>query len=315
MSGEPTVISTFAGCGGSSLGYKMAGYRELLAIEWDANAVATFQLNFPEVPVWQRDICGVTADEILDFLNIKAGDLDVLDGSPPCQGFSTAGKRQVNDPRNDLFRQYVRLVEGLQPRVFVMENVSGMVKGSMKGRFKEIMLQLKGTGYQVKCRLMNAMYYGVPQSRQRLIFIGTRPDMPEPSHPAPQTKPMTAGEAFADLAIPPAELEECQVRQTWQMYRVLQGHERHRHFGLVRLSLNRPSPTIVKDAGNTTTGMIHPVALRKLAVAELKRLASYPDDFALAGKYKEKWARIGNSVPPRFMQAIAAHIKDMILTP
>jgi len=110
---EPTVISTFAGCGGSSLGYKWAGYKELLAIEWEDNAVQTFKLNFPEIPVWQRDICSVTGKEILDFCNIKRGELDLFDGSPPCQGFSTAGKRQVKDSRNDLFKEYVRLVNDL----------------------------------------------------------------------------------------------------------------------------------------------------------------------------------------------------------
>ena len=95
MSGKPTVISTFAGCGGSSLGYKWAGFQELLAIEWDDNAVETFKLNFPEVPMWKRDMKAVTGKEILDFTGLKPGDLDILDGSPPCQGFSVIGKRDV----------------------------------------------------------------------------------------------------------------------------------------------------------------------------------------------------------------------------
>jgi len=167
---KPTVISIFAGCGGSSLGYKMAGYKELLAIEWDDNAVETFKLNF-DCPIWKRDIREVTGKEILDFCNIKPTELDILDGSPPCQGFSTAGKRQVTDERNDLFKEFVRLINELQPKVFVMENVSGMVKGKMRGWFKEIMFALKATDYNVKCKLMNAVNYEVPQSRQRLIWI------------------------------------------------------------------------------------------------------------------------------------------------
>ncbi|MBW7959864.1 MAG: DNA cytosine methyltransferase, partial [Candidatus Promineofilum sp.] len=135
----PTVISTFAGAGGSSLGYSMAGFRELLAVEWDDNAVETFRLNFPGVPVYHGDIAKLSVDECLDMAGIATGDLDVLDGSPPCQGFSTAGKRQLDDPRNQLFREYVRLLRGLQPKVFVMENVSGMVKGKMKLVFVEIL--------------------------------------------------------------------------------------------------------------------------------------------------------------------------------
>lgn len=120
----PAVISTFAGAGGSSLGYSMAGFRELLAVEWDDNAVETFKLNFPDVPVYHGDIAKLSVDEVLKMTGLKVGELDVLDGSPPCQGFSTAGKRQLDDPRNQLFREYVRLLRGLRPKVFIMEYVS-----------------------------------------------------------------------------------------------------------------------------------------------------------------------------------------------
>jgi hypothetical protein len=119
---EPTVISTFAGCGGSSLGYKLAGFRELLAVEWDDNSVETFRLNFPGVPVYHGDIAKLTGAECMRLAGLNGpGVLDVLDGSPPCQGFSTAGKRKFDDPRNSLFREYARLLKELQPRVFVMD--------------------------------------------------------------------------------------------------------------------------------------------------------------------------------------------------
>lgn len=172
----PTVVSTFAGCGGSSLGYSMAGFRELLAVEWDDNAVQTFKLNFPEVPIYHGDIGKLSVDEVLQLTGLKPGELDVLDGSPPCQGFSTAGKREFGDTRNQLFREYVRLLRGLRPKAFVMENVSGMVKGKMKLIFAEVLRELKASGYAVKARLLNAMYFGVPQSRERMIFIGVRDD-------------------------------------------------------------------------------------------------------------------------------------------
>lgn len=139
----PTVISTFAGCGGSSLGYSMAGYRELLAVEWESNAAKTFAYNFPEIPLYHGDICQLSTDEILKQTGLKDGELDVFDGSPPCQGFSTAGKRDFDDSRNQLFVEYVRLLNGLMPKVFVMENVSGMVKGKMKLIFVEILKKLK----------------------------------------------------------------------------------------------------------------------------------------------------------------------------
>jgi DNA (cytosine-5)-methyltransferase 1 len=171
------VISLFAGCGGSSLGYSMAGYRELLAVEWDKHAVETFRLNFPGVQEWQGDIADLSVEECLRITGLQPGQLDVLDGSPPCQGFSTAGKRKMDDGRNQLFREYIRLLRGLQPKVLIMENVSGMVKGKMKLIFVEILKELKASGYHVSARLMNAMYFGVPQSRQRMIFIGVREDL------------------------------------------------------------------------------------------------------------------------------------------
>ena len=158
-----TVISTFAGCGGSSLGYKWAGGKVLAAVEWDKNAVETYRLNHHGTPVLHRDIATVTAEELLTLTGLQVGELDIFDGSPPCQGFSTAGKRQIDDPRNSLFREYVRLLRGLQPKVFIMENVSGMVKGNMKHVFAIIMRELKASGYTVKCQLMDAAYFGVPR--------------------------------------------------------------------------------------------------------------------------------------------------------
>jgi DNA (cytosine-5)-methyltransferase 1 len=155
----------------------MAGYRELLAVEWDDHAVETFKLNFPDVPVCHGDIAKLSVEECLKITGLQPGELAVLDGSPPCQGFSTAGKRKMDDGRNQLFREYVRLLRGLKPKIFVMENVSGMVKGKMKLIFAEIMRELKASGYHVSARLMNAMYFGVPQSRERMIFIGVRDDL------------------------------------------------------------------------------------------------------------------------------------------
>jgi DNA (cytosine-5)-methyltransferase 1 len=184
-----TVITTFAGCGGSSLGYKWAGGKVLAAVEWDENAVATYRLNHLGTPVLHRDITTVSAEELLALTGLQPGELDIFDGSPPCQGFSTAGKRQIDDPRNSLFREYVRLLRGLQPKVFIMENVSGMVKGSMKHVFAIAMRELKASGYTVKCQLMDAAYFGVPQHRQRVIFIGVRNDLAiMPSHPMPHTR-------------------------------------------------------------------------------------------------------------------------------
>ena len=109
------------------------------------------------------------------------------------------------------------------------------------------------------------------------------------------------------------ELKEAEIRPTWQMARVLAGQEKKKHFGLVRLDPEKPSPTILSGTGGTTTGLIHPWAVRKLTISEIKALASYPEGFRFVGGYREKWARVGNSVPPLLMKAMAEYIRRNVL--
>ena len=288
MVSNPTVISTFAGCGGSSLGYKLAGYKELLAVEWDDNAVETFRLNFPDVPVYHGDICKLSGDECMRLAGITKGELDVLDGSPPCQGFSTAGKRKYDDPRNSLFKEYARLLKELRPKVFVMENVTGMVKGYMKQTYLQIIATLRGCGYKAKGEVLNAMYYNVPQSRERVIIIGVREDLGiEPSHPKPQTRPL----ALREIA-PDAKASRSQKINPW-------------------IPSTRPICTITKTPFD---GIIQTsIGTRPLTDSELRRVSSFPVSFKFIGNLSNQWARIGNSVPPNLMKAIAEHIKINIL--
>lgn len=316
----PTVISTFAGCGGSSLGYSMAGFRELLAVEWDDNAVETFKLNFPEVPVINGDIAKVTVEQVLKATGLKLGELDVFDGSPPCQGFSTAGKRQLDDPRNQLFREYVRLLRGLQPKVFVMENVSGMVKGIMKLLFVEILKELKASGYKVSARLLNAMYFGVPQSRQRMIFIGVREDLGiEPSHPVAESYPVNVGgfDLHSDEVLQGVEFERWQhipVGSNWQALpkELINGKAKYSNFHR-KLDPNKPSFTLGKEEHFSSGRFYHWKEPRRLTDLELKMIGSFPVDFRFVGDGKMVHNRIGNSVPPLFMRSIARHIRSEIL--
>ena len=199
-----TVVSTFSGCGGSSLGYRMAGFRVLLASEFVEAARDSYRANMrPGTYLDDRDIREVTPESILKILGMRAGELDLLDGSPPCASFSTAGKRQrdwgevkkysdTSQRTDDLFFEFARLVKGLQPKTFVAENVSGLVKGTAKGYFLEILKELKACGYRVACKVLDAQWLGVPQQRQRCIFIGVRNDLKDsegnlliPAHPKP----------------------------------------------------------------------------------------------------------------------------------
>ena len=305
-----SVVSTFSGCGGSSLGYALAGGKMLLACEWEKNAAATYSFNFPSTPLIHGDIVKLSCDEALSRIGMSPGELDVLDGSPPCQGFSTAGSRRIDDKRNQLFREYVRLLRGLMPRAFVMENVSGMVKGAMRLVFADCLRELKTSGYRVRARLLNAKYYNVPQSRPRLIFVGLRSDLGvEPSHPKPQTAPITLRRALeglqsvGDVGRPP--------KSALQFYDATRPGTTHaKRFSFYRCAWDRTPPTVCKVLG--TGGHWHPDEKRYLSVNELKRVCSYPDDFQFCGRYADAVARMGNSVPPNFMRAIATHVAALL---
>lgn len=315
----PTVISTFAGGGGSSLGYSMAGYRELLAVEWDDNAVETFKLNFPDVPVYHGDIAKLSVEECMRLAGLtEPGELDLLDGSPPCQGFSSAGKRILNDPRNQLFREYVRLLRGLKPKVFVMENVPGLVKGKMKLVFAEIMRELKASGYQVRCKKLNAMYFYVPQSRERLIFIGLRDDLAgEVSFPKAESRPIVVKEAlvnlFDDSPIPPILDETSPVAKLMKYCKpgssLGQSVTKGKYFNWIKASFDKPCSTIPKSVTWAGYSIWHPTEERSLSGKELARCGSYPDEYKFIGVHSDWIARIGNSVPPLFMRSIAEHIR------
>lgn len=273
----------------------MAGYRELLAVEWDNNAVATFKMNFPGIPVYHGDITSLSVDECLKLAGIKSGELDVLDGSPPCQGFSTAGKRKMNDSRNQLFWEFVRLLQGLQPKVFVMENVSGMVKGKMKLIFAEILRELKACGYQVKAWLLNAKHYNVPQSRERMIFIGVRNDLRiDPTYPLALTGIVCAACAIEGL------------RDTVNPYGIRNFNQARRY-----LLHHSSSPTLTRSE---VPGSDLPFYRgNRIADKCAAVIGSFPARFEFSGDWKDAVSRIANSVPPLFMRAIARHIREIVL--
>lgn len=321
----PTVISTFAGCGGSSLGYSAAGFRELLAVEWDAHAAECLRTNFHGLDVYHGDINALSVDEVLGRSGLKPGELDVFDGSPPCQGFSTSGRRDVNDPRNQLFRQFVRLLSGLQPRAFVMENVSGMVKGHMKLIFRDVLKELEGAGYRVSARLLNAQYFGVPQSRPRMIFVGTRNDLcVAPTHPMPVTHPISAGTALRGVVNDSTEITDLLAAgQKYAAYLnwgiVPIGSDLHSvtggaGFSCKKIDPAKPSNCVCKnDSSVSMHGLMHWLEQRRFTSAEYKRLASFPDQYRFPGKWADAVARIGNSVPPVFMFHIARHVRASVL--
>ena len=360
-----TVASTFSGCGGSSTGYRMAGFKVLYANEFVEAARRTYTANAaPYTYVDGRDIRTVQPSDVLEACKLCVGDLDLLDGSPPCSSFSLAGSRSAgwnkqkrySDDKvqrsDDLFYEFARLLKGIQPKTFVAENVKGLVVGQAKGQFLEILAALKGCGYRVAARVLDAQWLGVPQARQRLIFIGTRNDLGiDPVHPKPLPFNYTIRDALPWLAgvgtnkgvvaadrpcptilthgnrftqsertaidAPPVE-PECDITRfaigkEWdKMGRP--GTQSEKYFQLVRPSLDAACPTITATAGiSGAAGVTHPTERRKFSIAELKRLCGFPNDFQLLGTYRQQWERCGRAVPPMMMCHIAAAVRDAVL--
>jgi len=354
------VASTFSGCGGSCLGYRMAGFKVVWANEFVPAAQHSYRANMsPGGVLDTRDIKMVTAEEILAATGMKAGDLDLFDGSPPCQAFSTAGKREkgwgqkktyehgAQQCNETLFGEYVRLLRGLQPKTFVAENVSGLVKGTAKGWFIEVLHSLKSSGYRVKARLLDAQWLGVPQMRQRIIFVGVREDLRlDPVHPEPLPYRYSVRDALPHLTAcrttahgftkendlnlhGPAPSVTASGGAAYTGHQVqsaelMPGDRAMHNTGSPGWSAgditDQPSPTVtvgsISRDGGGASNHFHVVSAterRKFTIAELRRICAFPDDFVLTGTFAQQWERLGNSVPPLMMKAIAETIRDGVL--
>jgi DNA (cytosine-5)-methyltransferase 1 len=323
-----TVVSTFSGGGGSSLGYRMAGFKVLWANEFIDEARETYRANFPTTKLGGRDIRDVRPEDILRETGLAEGELDLFDGSPPCAAFSVSGKgadawgtvKKYSDKAqrvDDLFFEYTRLLRGLQPRVFVAENVKGLIKGKAKGYFKLILAELKSCGYNVEARIVNALYLGVAQSRERMIFIGVRSDLDAaPVYPKPFPYVYTIREALDGCdATVERELSMAgyQIGREWRTLKP--GEWSEKRFNLWRAHFDVPCQTIVAITGNPTTASVaHPTECRKFSVAETKRLCGFPDDFVLTGDPIQKIERLGRAVPPPMMRAIASTLETNLLS-
>ena len=324
------AISLFAGAGGSSLGYRISGFRMLWASEFIDAARDVYNANkAPYTIVDGRDIREVDPCEVVEKIDMKPGEVDLLDGSPPCSSFSAVGKKHKGwgeskkysdkaQRTDDLFFEYVRFVRAIQPRVFVAENVSGLVKGAAKGYFIEILRELKACGYRVEARLLDAQWLGVPQQRQRLIFVGIREDLGRnPAFPTPLNYRYSMRDAFEGLEAPVEPETDISRYAIGDAYDWLTpGEWSDRYMSLGYRSLDEPSFAITARAASpSTAGIVHPTEKRKFSVGELKRLSSFPDDFVLSGSYEQQCERIGRAVPPLMAAAIAAAIRDQVLIP
>ena len=238
-----TVISTFAGGGGSSTGYRLAGGKILCVNEFVGEARKTYKLNYPDTIIMPDDIKQLTGKDFLETAGIQKGELDILDGSPPCSAFSmcgTLGKsgskhsdgwgktKKYSDGKiveniEDLFFEYLRVAEEIKPKVIIGENVAGLLAGEAKLKLNEIVNTFEKIGYDVSYKILDASHFGVPQSRRRVIFIAVREDVTEAIglsfmniagiFPTESKDVVTVGEALDGLELDPEEVKWC--TDTW----------------------------------------------------------------------------------------------------
>lgn len=345
MKTKPTVIDLFCGCGGLSYGFAKAGYEILMGVDsWD-DAIQTFKGTHKNAQGVVADLFTDTPKELATYTQLK--DIDVIIGGPPCQGFSIAGKRIVDDKRNKLYKSFIGFVEYYKPKIFLMENVPNIVsigKGVVKDN---IIMDFENLGYSVVYKVLLASEFGVPQNRKRAFFIGITGDR-EFTFPKPITKnPIVAKDAISDLPehsvtdgtkylVGPKSDYQKVIRGTSEgiyNHEVTNHSEKTRSIiGLVpdggnhkdlpdefrntrnvniawtRLSSKKPSFTI--DTGHRHH--FHYEFNRVPTVRESARIQSFPDTFIFLGSKTSQYKQVGNAVPPILAEMLAKEIMNYL---
>ena len=323
-----TYMDLFAGAGGMSLGFDNAGFKNLLAVEFNKDFAETYKKNFPRHNLIVDDIKNVTEQQIYDI--IKNEKVDVIIGGPPCQGFSIAGnigRNFIDDDRNRLFKEFVRFVKIIKPRVFVLENVAAMERHDKGKTIKEIVSSFKEIGYDIKYKVLNAVNYGVPQERRRIFIVGT---LGENNFEYPQeiNKIVTVKDAIDDLPklengetseIPNHTAMKHSAQMLEKMSYVSDGGNRNdipenlrpksgdsRKY--IRYDSKKPSFCVTGDMRK----IFHYSQNRALTCRELARLQTFPDSFVFLGNTGKVQQQIGNAVPVLLASKIALQVKEVL---
>lgn len=350
MANALKVVDLFSGCGGSALGFSLAGFPIKVAVDNDLKASESFKINFPEAHVFAEDITNLSGKDLLSAGKIQTGKEVLLIACPPCQGFSNARRQseRMADPRNKLIYEFLRLVKEIGPSVFVMENVPGLATGIGKPLFKDILEKLHELGYQTVYGVVNAADYGIPQKRKRLILYGTnrndiRLTFPLKSNGDPNVSPdlsswKTVRDAISDLPkidagvknekdkmhaaanLSTTNLERIKhtshnggSRTDWPDNLVLDCHKKSNgHMDVYgRMKWDEPSPTITGGCVMISKGRFgHPDQDRAISLREAARLQTFPDSFQFFGNTGEIAKQIGNAVPPLLAKKAALAICD-----
>lgn len=342
---KPKLIDLFCGCGGFSLGFERAGFEVLLGIDIWADALKTFAFNHRGSKTLLADLSLIHPSDTRSILDGET--VDIIIGGPPCQGFSVAGKRIVDDIRNKLYKNFVNFVAHFKPKAFVMENVPNILTIG-GGAIREAILEdFAALGYTTEYKIMTASDYGIPQNRRRAIFVGFRNghhfEFPSPL----KSEKVTSSEAISDL--PEHSLDDghdyvAEPMSDYQMLmrknsKVINNHQatvhnpktveiislvpdggnykdlpehlkdtRRVHIAWTRLNSNRPSFTI--DTGHRHH--FHYSYNRIPTARESARIQSFPDDFFFTCSRTSQLKQIGNAVPPLLAEAIATSILSQL---
>lgn len=322
-----TAIDLFSGCGGLTLGLKGAGFDVLAAVEVNSKAVETYRANHPDVLLYSEDVRKLDPADIMRELGICPGDLSLLAGCPPCQGFSRLRTKNKDkfpcDDRNDLIYDFLRFVEILRPKLLMLENVPAL---ALDRRFSEFVDRISFLGYKFSFKIVNAADYGVPQRRRRLIFMGSMTSTP--SFPEPVER-RTVRMAIGDLdcsALDSGDIHFIPERRSESVRRlialipkdggsrdflpddmVLKCHKKFDGFRDVygRMSWDDVSPTITSGCSNPSKGrFLHPEEDRTITLREAAILQGFPIDYKFLSHHgKESVAlMIGNALPPPLIE-------------
>ncbi|MCL2199203.1 MAG: DNA cytosine methyltransferase [Defluviitaleaceae bacterium] len=327
-----TSIELFAGAGGLALGLEKAGFDSIGLIELDKYAADTLKLNRPEWNVINEDIADISPLNLEKYFNLAKGELSLLSGGAPCQAFSYAGKRLgLEDARGTLFFHYAVFLQKLQPKVFLFENVRGLISHDNGRTYNTILDIFKSEGYEVQTNIYNAWDYGVAQKRERLIMIGVRNDLAGKLHiktPKQHTKktvlrdilydvPPSAGVQYSEhkrkifeLVPPggywrdiPEDIAKDYMKSCWYMGGGRTGILR-------RLSLDEPSLTVLTSPSQKQTDRCHPLEARPFTVRENARCQCFPDEWTFCGSVGQQYKQVGNAVPIQLAYEIALKIYE-----
>lgn len=331
---KPTSIELFAGAGGLALGIEKAGFNTLGLIEFDKDASETLRTNRPNWRVINDDIANISCLDLLDYFNLEKGELDLLSGGAPCQSFSYAGKRLgLEDARGTLFYHYAKFLQQLQPKMFLFENVKGLLSHDKGKTFSVIKDIFESTGYHIQHEVLNAWNFGVAQKRERLITIGIRSDLlsklhfdfPDPYEYKPVLRdilldcPESDGAKYSEYKkkifelVPPGgywrdipeNIAKEYMKSCWYM-------EGGRTGILRRLSLDEPSLTVLTSPSQKQTDRCHPLEARPFTIRENARCQSFPDDWNFCGGIGSQYRQVGNAVPVNLAYEIAKKIKKAL---